>query len=195
MEKRGSRVQRKTKETEIKVKWLIEGKGEYKIATGIPFFDHMLQLFAMHGLFDLQIEAEGDIEIDHHHLVEDVGISMGRAFREAIKDMAGLKRYGYAVTPMDEALSMVAIDISGRPYLVWKGRLTGTIGQFDVAVVKEFFKAFTNEARLALHMNLFYGENLHHKVEAIFKSFGRALKEAATRDDAIKGVRSTKGVL
>ena len=195
MEKRGSRVQRKTKETEIKVKWLIEGKGEYKIATGIPFFDHMLQLFAMHGLFDLQIEAEGDIEIDHHHLVEDVGISMGRAFREAIKDMTGLKRYGYAVTPMDEALSMVAIDISNRPYLVWKGRLTGTIGQFDVAVVKEFFKAFTNEARLALHMNLFYGENLHHKVEAIFKSFGRALKEAARRDDAIKGILSTKGVL
>ncbi len=192
---RKSRVTRKTKETDIKVKWAIDGKGKYAVSTGIPFFDHMLHLFSKHGIFDLEVQAKGDIDVDCHHTVEDVGIAMGRAFREAIKDLGGIKRYGHAVTPMDEALCMIAIDISGRPSLVWKGKLQGTTGAFDAGVVKEFFKAFVNEAKITLHMNLFYGENLHHKIEAIFKSFGRALRDATRRDEHIQGVLSTKGTL
>ena len=192
---RKSRVTRKTSETDIKVRWVIDGEGKYAVSTGIPFFDHMLHLFSRHGLFGLEVQAKGDTDVDHHHTVEDVGIAMGRAFREAIADLQGIKRYGLAVTPMDEALCMLAIDISGRPALVWKGKIQGTTGTFDAGVVKEFFKAFVNEAKITLHMNMLYGENLHHKVEAIFKSFGRALKEAASKDDRIKGVLSTKGVL
>jgi imidazoleglycerol-phosphate dehydratase len=192
---RKSKVTRKTKETDIKVKWAIDGEGKYAISTGIPFFDHMLHLFSRHGLFDLEIHAKGDTDVDCHHTVEDVGLAMGKAFREAIKDLEGLKRYGCAVTPMDESLCMMAIDISGRSSLVWKGKLQGTTGAFDAGVVKEFFKAFVNEAKITLHMNLFYGENLHHKIEAIFKSFGRALKDATRKDESIKGVLSTKGVL
>ena len=193
--KREARVSRKTKETAIKINWVIDGEGKYVVSTGIPFFDHMLHLFSKHGLFDLEVEAKGDTDVDCHHTVEDIGIAMGRAFREAIADLEGLKRYGYAVTPMDESLCMMAIDISGRPALVWKGKVQGTTGTFDAGVVKEFFQAFVNEAKITLHMNLFYGENLHHKIEAIFKSFGRALKDATKKDENIKGVLSTKGTL
>lgn len=193
--KREGRVSRKTKETAIKIKWAIDGEGKYAVSTGIPFFDHMLGLFSKHGLFDLEIEAKGDTSVDYHHTVEDVGIAMGKALRDAIADLEGLKRYGCAITPMDESLCMVAIDISGRPSLVWRGKLQGSTGNFDASVVKEFFKAFVNEAKITLHMNLFYGENLHHKIEAIFKSFGRAAKDATRKDERIKGVLSTKGAL
>jgi imidazoleglycerol-phosphate dehydratase len=192
---RKARVERKTKETAIKVKWALDGDGTHAISTGIPFFDHMLSLFAKHGLFNLEVQAKGDIEIDSHHTVEDVGIAMGKALREALQDFGGIKRYGYAVIPMDESLCIFACDIGGRPMLVWKGKLTGSTGNFDADVVKEFFQGFVNEAKVCIHVNLLYGSNLHHKIEAVFKAFGRALREAVTRDERIKGVLSTKGVL
>ncbi|MCX8022530.1 MAG: imidazoleglycerol-phosphate dehydratase HisB [Syntrophorhabdaceae bacterium] len=192
---RESKVFRKTKETDIKVEWSLDGEGRYGISTGIPFFDHMLSLFAKHGLFDLDIKAKGDTEIDSHHTVEDVGIAMGKALRDALGGMEGIRRYGSAITPMDEALCLTAIDISGRPHLVWRGKIKGTTGGFDAQVVKEFFKAFVNEGKITLHVNLLYGENLHHIIEAIFKSFGMALRDATRKEEAIKGVLSTKGVL
>ncbi|MCU0643560.1 MAG: imidazoleglycerol-phosphate dehydratase HisB [bacterium] len=169
--------------------------GAYSISTGIPFFDHMLHLFAKHGFFNLQIEAQGDIDVDYHHTVEDVGISLGKALREALSGYEGIQRYGQAMVPMDEALCLIAIDISGRPNLVWKAKIEGTIGTFDVEVIKEFFKGFVNEAKCTLHVNILYGENLHHKVEAIFKGFAKALRQAVTRDGRIKGALSTKGSL
>jgi imidazoleglycerol-phosphate dehydratase len=192
---RSARVERKTKETAISLTWELDGTGEYAISTGIPFFDHMLDLFAKHGLFDLSLTAKGDIEVDNHHTVEDIGIAMGKALRDALGTMEGIKRYGSATVPMDEALCIAAIDISGRSAFVIKGKLKGTTGGFDVDVVKEFLQAFANEARIALHINLLYGTNLHHKVEAIFKAFARALKSAVEKDDRILGVLSTKGVL
>jgi imidazoleglycerol-phosphate dehydratase len=192
---RSARVERKTKETAISLTWELDGTGEYTISTGIPFFDHMLDLFAKHGLFDLSLTAKGDIEVDNHHTVEDIGIAMGKALRDSLGTMEGIKRYGSATVPMDEALCMAAIDISGRSAFVIKGKLKGTTGGFDVDVVKEFLQAFANEARIALHINLLYGTNLHHKVEAIFKAFARALKSAVEKDERIVGVLSTKGVL
>jgi imidazoleglycerol-phosphate dehydratase len=192
---RSAYVERKTKETSISLTWELDGAGEYAISTGIPFFDHMLDLFAKHGLFDLKLTAQGDIEVDNHHTVEDIGIAMGKALRDSLGTMEGIKRYGTATVPMDEALCMAAIDISGRSAFVIKGKLKGTTGGFDVDVVKEFLQAFANEARIAVHVNLLYGSNLHHKVEAIFKAFARALKSAVEKDDRILGVLSTKGVL
>jgi len=192
---RSASVKRKTNETSISVSWELDGSGKYTIATGIPFFDHMLDLFAKHGLFDLKLSAKGDIDVDNHHTVEDIGIAMGKALRDALGTMEGIKRYGSATVPMDEALCMAAIDISGRSAFVLKGKLKGTTGGFDVDVVKEFLQAFANEAKIALHINLLYGTNLHHKVEAIFKAFARALKNAVEKDDRIQGVLSTKGVL
>ncbi|NLT24500.1 MAG: imidazoleglycerol-phosphate dehydratase HisB [Syntrophorhabdus sp.] len=192
---RKAEVERTTKETSISVSWNLDGSGEYSISTGIPFFDHMLDLFAKHGLFDLGVTAEGDTEVDNHHTVEDVGIAMGKALRDALGGMEGIKRYGSALVPMDETLCMTAVDISGRSSFVFRGRLQGRTGGFDVDVVKEFLQAFVNEARLTLHVNLLYGSNLHHKVEAVFKSFARALRAAVEKDDRIKGVLSTKGVL
>jgi imidazoleglycerol-phosphate dehydratase len=192
---RSASVKRKTNETSISVSWELDGSGKYTIATGIPFFDHMLDLFAKHGLFDLKLSAKGDIDVDNHHTVEDIGIAMGKAFRDALGTMEGIKRYGSATVPMDEALCMAAIDISGRSAFVLKGKLKGSTGGFDVDVVKEFLQAFANEAKIALHINLLYGNNLHHKVEAIFKALARALKNAVEKDERIRGVLSTKGVL
>ncbi len=192
---REAKVTRETKETTIAIHLEIDGEGKAAISTGIPFFDHMLHLFTRHGLFDIEIEAKGDIEVDHHHTVEDVGIVLGRAFKQTLAGFEGIKRYGHAVAPMDESLAVVAIDLSGRSAFVWKGDVQGRVGEFDVEVVKEFMKAFVGEARCAVHVNMLYGENLHHKIEAIFKAFGRALKEAATRDERVKGALSTKGVL
>ncbi len=192
---RTASVKRKTNETSISVSWELDGSGKYTIATGIPFFDHMLDLFAKHGLFDLKLSAKGDTDVDNHHTVEDIGIAMGKAFRDALGTMEGIKRYGSATVPMDEALCMAAIDISGRSAFVLKGKLKGSTGGFDVDVVKEFLQAFANEAKIALHINLLYGSNLHHKVEAIFKAFARALKNAVEKDERIEGVLSTKGVL
>ncbi len=192
---RESDVKRKTKETHIRVAWKLDGEGAYRISTGIPFFNHMLELFSRHGLFDLTVEAEGDIEIDHHHTIEDTGITLGKALREALPAFAGVRRFGHAVLPMDEALCMVAIDLSGRPGLVWNGDINGKVGAFDGEVIKEFFRGFANEARITLHVNLLYGENLHHRIEAIFKAAGLALREAVTRDERVKGPLSTKGCL
>lgn len=192
---RSAVVERETKETSISVFWDLDGSGEYTISTGIPFFDHMLDLFAKHGLFDLKLTAKGDVDVDNHHTVEDIGLAMGKAFRDSLGSMEGIKRYGSATVPMDEALCLAAIDISGRSAFVLKGKLHGSTGGFDVDVVKEFLQAFANEARIALHINLLYGNNLHHKVEAIFKAFARALKSAIEKDERIRGVLSTKGVL
>jgi imidazoleglycerol-phosphate dehydratase len=192
---REARIERKTKETAIAVQWAMDGEGRYDVSTGIAFFDHMLSLFARHGFFDLSVVAKGDIDVDYHHTVEDVGIAMGKAFKEALGGFEGLTRYGWAVVPMDEALCMVAIDVSGRPVLAWKGDITGVTGTFDVSVVKEFFKAFVNDAKCTLHVNLLYGDNVHHNVEAVFKAFGKALRQAVTKDEKVSGPLSTKGTL
>jgi len=192
---RESDVKRETRETRIRVSWKLDGDGACRVSTGVPFFNHMLELFARHGFFDLTVEAEGDIEIDHHHTIEDTGIVLGKALREALPGFAGIRRYGHSVLPMDEALAIVAVDLSGRPGLVWRGDINGKVGAFDGEVVKEFFRGFVNEARITLHVNLPYGENLHHKIEAIFKASGRALREAATADEKVKGALSTKGCL
>ena len=192
---RQAEVARKTKETEIRVRWKLDGEGAYEVATGIPFFNHMLELFTRHGFFDLIVEAKGDIDIDYHHTIEDVGITMGKALRDALGTFDGVRRYGHSLLPMDESLCMVAIDLSGRPALVWSGDIKGKLGAFDGEVVREFFQGFVNEARMALHVNLLYGENLHHRIEAIFKAFGRALSDAVVRDPRVKGVLSTKGTL
>ncbi|MEI6153211.1 MAG: imidazoleglycerol-phosphate dehydratase HisB [Deltaproteobacteria bacterium] len=193
--KREASVERKTKETTVKVQWVIDGEGSYEISTGIPFFDHMLHLFAKHGFFDLSLDAKGDTDVDYHHTVEDIGITMGKSLREALTNLEGIKRYGSSIIPMDESLCIFAVDMAGRPNLVWRVDLQGKIGVFDTEVVKEFFKGFVNEAKITLHVNLLYGENLHHKVESIFKAFGRALKEAVAKDERIKGPLSTKGML
>ncbi len=155
----------------------------------------MLELFSRHGFFDLTVEAEGDIEVDSHHTIEDMGITLGKALREALPAFAGVRRYGHAVLPMDEALCMVAIDLCGRPGLVWNGEIGGKVGTFDGEVVKEFFQGFANEARITLHVNLLYGENLHHKIEAIFKASGRALREAVATDERVKGATLHERVL
>ncbi len=192
---RQSAVTRKTKETEIAIEWTLDGEGTYNVSTGVPFFNHMLELFARHGFFNLTLQAKGDIEIDNHHTIEDTGIALGKALREALPGFEGIRRYGQAFVPMDEALCMIAIDMSGRPGLVFNGDVTGKLGTFDGEVVKEFFQGFANEARITLHVNLLYGENLHHKIEAIFKAFGRAVRDAAAKDDNVKGALSTKGML
>lgn len=193
--KRAATVTRKTKETNIRVSLSLDGEGLAAVSTGIPFFDHMLHLFAKHGFFDLRVEAKGDIEVDYHHTVEDVGIALGKAFREALGGFEGIQRYGQAVVPMDEALCLLAIDMSGRPNLIWKTAMEGKIGSFDVEVIKEFFKGFVNEARSTIHVNVMYGENLHHQVEAVFKAFARAMRQSVTADEKIKGALSTKGSL
>lgn len=193
--KRKARLTRKTKETAISVRWKLDGKGAYSIATGIPFFNHMLELFARHGFFDLELSAQGDIDIDPHHTVEDVGIAMGKALKDALAGFEGIRRYGHAVVPMDESLCSVTIDMSGRPYLVWNGDIRGRVGAFDTEVTKEFFLGFVREARVCLHVNLLYGENAHHRIESVFKAFGRALREATSQDPYVKGPLSTKGVL
>jgi imidazoleglycerol-phosphate dehydratase len=192
---RGSKVKRKTKETEISVRWKLDGQGTYTISTGIPFFNHMLELFTRHGFFDLEIQAKGDTEVDNHHTMEDTGITLGKALREALPGFEGIRRYGHAILPMDEALCTVAIDVSGRPSLVWNADTAGKLGDFDGEVIREFFQGFVNEARVTVHVNLQYGENLHHKIEAIFKSFARALRDAVARDEKVEGALSTKGVL
>jgi imidazoleglycerol-phosphate dehydratase len=193
---RRAAVERKTTETNIKIIVDLDGSGQADIHTGIPFFDHMLTLFSAHGLFDLSIRAEGDIDVDYHHTVEDVGLVLGDAFREALGDRRGIQRYGHAVTPMDETLSSVAVDLSNRPYLVYNVLQTGKgVSGFDVYLAKEFFRAFSNRSGMNLHINVSYGENEHHILESVFKAAGRALDEASTVDPRIKDVRSTKGAL
>ncbi|KAF0220549.1 MAG: imidazoleglycerol-phosphate [Geobacteraceae bacterium] len=189
-------IERITKETQIKLSLTIDGKGEAKICTSVPFLDHMLNLFARHGLFDLEVEAKGDIDIDFHHTVEDIGIVLGDAFKKALGDKMGIRRYGQASVPMDETLASVAVDLSGRPYLVYNVRLPKVkIGEFDVELVREFFQALVNNCGANLHVNVMYGENVHHIVEACFKAAARALDQATQVDARIKGVMSTKGKL
>jgi imidazoleglycerol-phosphate dehydratase len=193
---RAAAIERVTNETRIKLSLNMDGKGDAKICTSVPFLDHMLNLFARHGLFDLEVEASGDIDIDFHHTVEDIGIVLGEAFKQALGDKKGIRRYGQATVPMDETLASVAIDISGRPYLVYHVTLPKIkIGEFDVELAREFFQAFANHCGLNLHINVMYGENVHHIIEACFKAVARAMDVATQRDPRVEGVMSTKGVL
>lgn len=193
---RQAKIARKTAETEIEAAICLDGEGKSQIDTGIGFFDHMLTLFSKHGLFDTEIRCVGDLRVDGHHTVEDVGIVLGRAVAGALGDKAGIKRYGACYTPMDETLGFVSLDISGRPYLVFDaGELAPMIGDFDSQLAEEFLRAFSAHAGITLHARILYGKNSHHKIEAIFKSLGRALGEAARKDPRILGVMSTKGAL
>ena len=189
-------IERITKETRIKLSLNVDGTGDAKICTSVPFLDHMLNLFARHGLFDLEVEASGDIDIDFHHTVEDIGIVLGEAFKQALGDKKGIRRYGQATVPMDETLASVAVDISGRPYLVYHVTLPKVkIGEFDVELAREFFQAFVNHCGLNLHINVMYGDNVHHIIEACFKAVARAMDAATQHDPRVQGVMSTKGVL
>ena len=194
---RQAKVQRRTSETDVSVEMGLDGSGQAVVDTSIPFLDHMLNLFARHGLFDMMVKGRGDIEIDDHHLVEDMGICLGEVVKEAVGDKSGIVRYGSATIPMDESLCAVTLDLSGRPYLVYNVNFSagGRTGGFDLQLVREFFKSFSDHSGITLHINLFYGENNHHIVEAIFKAFARALSKAVTVDSRIQGVLSTKGSL
>ncbi|HEX5773061.1 MAG TPA: imidazoleglycerol-phosphate dehydratase HisB [Geomobilimonas sp.] len=193
---RKATIERITRETQIKLTLDLDGTGEAKVCTSVPFLDHMLNLFARHGLFDLTVEAKGDIDIDFHHTVEDIGIVLGEALKEALGDKQGIRRYGQATVPMDETLASVAVDLSGRPYLVYNVRLPKVkIGEFDVELAKEFFQAFTNHLAANIHINVMYGDNVHHILEACFKALARSLDQATQVDPRIAGVLSTKGKL
>ncbi len=196
MENRVAKVVRKTKETDITLELNLDGSGQAEINTGIGFFNHMLNSFAKHGFFDLKVTVIGDLEVDCHHTIEDVGIVLGQAIKEAVKDKAGIKRYGSFMLPMDEALVLSAMDLSGRPYFVYDVNLTTErVGYMDTEMVKEFFYAISYSALMNLHIKMLSGSNNHHIIEAIFKSFARALDEATMFDDRINGVLSTKGTL
>ena len=193
---RKAEVKRKTKETEVFLTLDLDGSGRHSIDTGIPFFDHMLSLLSYHSNVDLVLRAKGDIGVDAHHTVEDVGICLGQAIRKALGEAKGIQRYGMALIPMDETLVSVAVDFSMRPILVFHMKLRrARIGTFDLELVEEFFKAFSNHSKTTLHINLLYGKNSHHMVEAVFKGTGRALKEAVTIDERSLRVPSTKGIL
>lgn len=194
--KRSAKVTRATKETNIKLELTIEGKGKSAVVTGIPFMNHMLALMAAHGFFDLTLDAKGDVEVDDHHTIEDIGIVLGEAFNKALGDRKGIKRYGRGLIPMDEAMASVVIDFSNRPFLVYHVNLKReTAGRFDAQLIQEFFRAFVNRSGATLHINVMYGENTHHIIEAVFKAFGQALDEATMLDKRITEVRSTKGIL
>ena len=195
-ERRSASVERKTKETEINVQLVIDGSGEYEISTGIAFFDHMLESFTRHGAFDLRLTAKGDLEVDTHHTIEDVGITLGQAFREALGSAAGIRRYGSIALPMAESKVEVALDISNRPYLVYRVDLANDrIGSFDVSLTEDFLYAFSQNAGIDLHVELVYGKNPHHVVEAIFKGLARALRTAVEFDPRMKGLPTVKGAL
>jgi imidazoleglycerol-phosphate dehydratase len=193
---RNSELERITKETQIQVQLDLDGTGDVQIDTGIGFFDHMLTLLGVHGFLNLSVRAKGDLEVDLHHTIEDVGLSLGEVLVKALGDRKGIRRYGFAVTPMDESLARVAVDLSNRPYLVFllPDSMFPDPG-FDVTLIKEFMRALSNKAGMNLHIEVPYGENQHHAIEAIFKSLGRALAQAVELDPRIKGVRSSKGTL
>ncbi|NLP14420.1 MAG: imidazoleglycerol-phosphate dehydratase HisB [Clostridium sp.] len=189
-------ISRKTNETDVSLRMNIDGTGKGDISTGVGFFDHMLNLFARHGIFDLKVRAKGDLEVDAHHTVEDVGIVLGQTIKEALGDKKSIKRYGSSFVPMDEALALVVLDLGGRPYLVFDARFENEkLGNMDTELVEEFFRAVAFNASMNLHIKVFYGSNTHHIVEAIFKAFGRALDEASGIDKRIEDVMSTKGML
>src|SRR5579871_3608505 len=194
---RSAALSRDTKETQISVKLNLDGTGESRFATGIPFLEHMLEQVARHGLIDLEVEAKGDVHIDHHHTVEDIGITLGQAFDQAIGDKRGIVRYGHAYVPLDEALSRVVLDCSGRPGLEWFVEFPrARVANFDVDLFREFFQGFCNHAKVTLHVDALRGRNAHHIAETIFKAFGRALRMAAAADPRMGDVTpSTKGVL
>ncbi len=187
-------IKRTTTETSIELSLNIDGSGKSIIDTPVPFLNHMLTLFSKHGLFDLNVKATGDIEIDAHHTVEDIGIVLGQAFKQALGNGYGIKRYAQSAVPMDETLVITTVDLSGRAYLVYNVYMEkGRVGNFDTELAKEFFQAFANNAAINLHINMQYGDNLHHIIEACFKSCARAMREASSKDDRLDGVMSTKG--
>jgi imidazoleglycerol-phosphate dehydratase len=193
---RQAKVTRNTKETQISVALNLDGSGKSKLATGVPFLDHMLDQVARHGVFDIEVEAKGDLHIDAHHTVEDIGITLGQAFAQAVGGKEGVRRYGHAYVPLDEALSRVVVDLSGRPGLSLKiDFVRARIGEFDVDLVHEFFQGFINHALVTLHVDNLKGDNAHHQAETAFKAFGRALRMAVELDPRVKGVPSTKGSL
>ena len=194
---RSAEITRNTAETRIRVKVNLDGNGTARLASGVPFLDHMLDQIARHGLVDLEVEADGDLHIDAHHTVEDVGICLGQAIAKAIGDKRGVRRYGHAYVPLDEALSRVVVDFSGRPGLTWGVEFTrAMIGQFDVDLSREFFQGLVNHAQMTVHIDNLRGDNAHHQCETIFKAFGRALRMAAEQDPrAASSIPSTKGSL
>ena len=194
---RKTELKRKTKETDINLELVLDATGKHSVKTSMPFMDHMLSLMSKHGLMDIKLKAKGDLEVDDHHTVEDVGIVLGKALKDALGKMQGIRRFGSASVPMDEALAQVSLDISGRPYLVYNVSYPkrSKIKNFDVDLVEDFLLAFVNNAGITLHVNVPYGRNTHHMVEGIFKALGRALGEAVSIDPRVKGVPSTKGRL
>ena len=193
---RTAKIERKTKETDISITLNLDGKGNHMVRTSIPFLDHMLSLFSLHSRIDIDIRASGDIEVDYHHLMEDLGIVFGEAIKKALGDKEGITRYGHALIPMDESLAQVVIDLGGRPYLVYKMKQPrGSLSGLEVSLFQEFFRAMTNHAMMNFHIRVHYGTNLHHIFEAIFKGFGRALRQAVSLDPKMKGLPSTKGKL
>lgn len=183
-------------ETSIALDFSIDGTGKSSIDSGVGFLDHMLVLMTKHGLFDFELSCEGDLDVDQHHTVEDIGIALGQAFNEGLGNKEGITRYSTVTSPMDEALSIISLDISGRPYLVYNvDGLKDKVGDFDTELVEEFFQAFASNAKINLHINLNYGKNTHHIIESIFKGFGRALDHASQQNPRIKGIPSTKGTL
>jgi imidazoleglycerol-phosphate dehydratase len=194
--KRLSKIERKTKETQIIVSLCLDGKGDGKIDSGIPFLNHMLELFSKHGLFDLEVKAKGDIEVDYHHTMEDLGIVIGTALKEAIGDKKGIRRYGFCILPMDEALALVSLDISGRPALSYElNQPVDNVSGIDVRLFREFFYAIAVNAGITLHIKLLAGQEIHHILESVFKAFAKALSQAVEIDPRVKGVPSTKGIL
>ena len=193
---RKSEIKRKTNETDIIIGLNLDGVGKYDVNTGIGFFDHMLEGFARHGIFDLKVNCKGDLNVDTHHSAEDVGIVLGEAIKEAVGDKKGIKRYGYFILPMDEALCVCAIDLSGRPYFVFDAEFTSDkIGELDSQMIREFFYAVSYSAGMNLHIRMLSGSNDHHIAEAMFKAFAKSLREAVSFDDRIEDVLSTKGSL
>jgi imidazoleglycerol-phosphate dehydratase len=193
---RTAKVQRKTKETDITLQLNLDGKGRNDINTSIPFLDHMLNLCAFHGMLDLKVRAKGDIEIDYHHLMEDIGITFGEALAKALGDKKGIRRYGQATIPMDESLASVIMDISGRPFLVYGVKPSkGSLKDLEFSLFEDFFRSVTSHAMITLHVKVEYGRDLHHIIEAVFKAFGRALKEAVYIDKRSGALPSTKGTL
>ncbi|MDO8746099.1 MAG: imidazoleglycerol-phosphate dehydratase HisB [Thermodesulfovibrionales bacterium] len=190
-------IKRKTKETDISLDLNLDGRGSYSINTSIPFLDHMLSLMCKHGLFDIKLKAKGDIDIDDHHTVEDIGIVLGKAFKQAVGDMKGIARYGQASVPMDEALASVSLDISGRPYFVYKVEFPkkSKLKDFDPDLIEDFLQAFVSNSSITLHINALYGRNIHHIIEAVFKGLGRALREAVSVNRKIKSIPTTKGLI
>ena len=196
MKKRKAIVARNTRETQIRAELDVDGNGRYEVETGLPFFNHMLELLAKHSLFDLKLQATGDLAVDHHHTVEDVGLALGDALNQALGDRKGIERYGFSLMPMDETLSRVVLDLGGRPYLVVEmANKKKKILDFELSLLVEFLRAFATQARMNLHVRQFYGTDAHHAWESVFKGLARALKAACRRDPRVRGVPSSKGIL